>query len=139
MGNVKNLIFLNKEAKVKAIAKAKGIFKAKEHIKSPHLISFVINDSNDWNNGKYKGNICVVLDIQFFDLESDKEGFPSKLKVTHNLSWDIYGSSTFEKEINKFIQQRFTKKMRCTFSEQGMQENKLADMDIEYSKTKFVK
>lgn len=98
------------------------------------IASFTINDSSCWSEDKFKGKECKILDLRFNEKTGDKPGKPSNLIVVHNLPWDIYGSTTFQKEVVALVKNKYPKlKFKFIFfSEQGLQENKEADMDIHY-------
>ena len=56
-------------------------------------------------------------------------------KVKHNSIWEIYTDSGFQDAIDKIVREtdgfeEFMKTKKVIFSEQGLQDNGLADMDI---------
>ncbi len=101
-----------------------------EKTKNKAILKFKILDKNLWSGDKYTGKECKIFSYDF-------DGFgkrPIILNVSHNLAWDIYTSDTFENEITAFIKTQHPnfKIKYITFSEMGLQENKMANMDIIY-------
>jgi len=76
---------------------------------------------------KTKGLIATVTDI---DLDKHT------LLVYHDLKWDIYTDSGFEKEITKLAKETYPDANidHVTFSEQGQQMDGVAHMDVIYKK-----
>jgi hypothetical protein len=89
------------------------------------ILTFTLKGNCIWGNTK--GLVCEVYGFYFKHKNKS-------LDVEHNLTWDIYTDKTFEKEITKYVKKEFPnlKIKSIVFSEQGLQKNKEADMDVLY-------
>jgi hypothetical protein len=52
-----------------------------------------------------------------------------QLFAHHNLPWEIYTDSGFEKNLSKVLSEIFKSKIKIVFTEQGMQEDKIASIE----------
>lgn len=96
--------------------------------KKKAILKFTLTGKNAiW--GKTKGLKCEIYSLDFIEEYGNKT-----LKVSHNLGWDIYTDESFEKAITKYAKIKFPKMKihEIIFSEQGLQNNYLADMDVLY-------
>lgn len=98
------------------------------------IVEFYIADKNSYFGDRYMGTEVKIFGYEFIRGDYDPLNKPSILKVIHNMDWVIYGSTTFEKEITKLVKKKHTKMriLRVSFSEQGMQDDGYADMDVVY-------
>ncbi len=77
-----------------------------------------------------------VKEIQVFRYSDSVDGDVwHNAKVKHNSIWEIYTDSGFQDAIDKIVREtvgfeEFMKTKKVIFSEQGLQDNGLADMDI---------
>lgn len=94
--------------------------------KKKPILKFQLQGKGIWLDTK--GLKCEVYD---FDIIVLKKGY-GRLKVSHNLPWGIYTDETFEKQITKLFKKKHPelKIDSVTFSEQGLQKDFEADMDI---------
>lgn len=97
------------------------------HDNKKPILTFTLKGKCIWGNTK--GKECQVFGYAF-------SRYNKRLTVFHNLAWDIYTDETFEEEINKLIKKTHPelKIAHIGFSEQGLQENYEADMDVIYEK-----
>ena len=80
------------------------------------------------------GKTCKVSEYDFNGYVHGQKNKCCNLKVYHNLPWGIYTDETFENEITKFLKKKHPE-MKIDyihFSEQGLQEDGVADMDVNF-------
>jgi hypothetical protein len=84
---------------------------------------FVVETAGDGYWGCEAGRLVRVTGITVIENDFDGDKY-TMVNVEHNSTWDIYTDSEFEVAISKATG------MDVTFTEQGMQEDGLASMEV---------
>lgn len=91
-------------------------------LKKPLKIVFKKNSL--W--GQIAGKTCTVTGYEF------SERNKNSMSIYHDLGWEIYTSEEFEQQMTKVIQKNHPNVKKVEFSEQFLQGNGVADMDVTY-------
>jgi hypothetical protein len=92
-------------------------------MKPIHTFKFKDNDSI-WYS--VKGKECRITAFDFDEEQS--------LLVYHNLNWKVYTSTQFEQEVLMLVKKANPNIVDVEFSEQGLQRNGIAHMDVTYDR-----
>ena len=104
------------------------INEGKKLIQLPLTGRVKLKGDSQWTDTK--GDVAkvtgVVFEIWPEDIE-DGTGYPL-IWVKHDLNWEIYTDSGFEKGISDLLTKKLKSRVLVSFTEQGMQKNKKASM-----------
>lgn len=97
------------------------------------------NGTSIWRDTHGKKVTVSSIDLGFWnDKLNPNPEFNGYIYVNHRSWWEIYTDTGFEQGISKLVSKAFGKKIQISFTEQGMQEQHRASMEVDYSKLKSI-
>jgi hypothetical protein len=81
-----------------------------------------------------KGKTVTIHEIDF----EYQDDYGLYIWVKHNKDWEIYTDTGFEKGISNILSNIIGKKVKITFTEQGMQEDREASMEPDNKKSERI-
>jgi hypothetical protein len=98
-------------------------------IKTKHIIATIpLMGDSLWK--KITGNVHITsIDFEGTEIGTGSGQFSVLMWVHHDYDWEIYTDNGFEKGISALVSEMVGTKVEISFTEQGMQKNKLASME----------
>ena len=96
------------------------------------LQNVTLSGESLWGNEKGIAK-CTSIDFEFHydngELNDKDVSLYIQLYVHHNRAWEIYTDKAFEKGVSNILTQLLGGKVIVGFTEQGMQENRVASLE----------